>query len=62
MESLKRTKKIVTIAMCGVKLITKRSSRELKDLFSLKKTLDRLSKANRVRWYRDASKRDKDDG
>ena len=38
-------------AMCGVKLIEKRSSQELMDLLGLKETLDRLAKTNRIRWY-----------
>ena len=37
-------------AMCGVKLIEKRSGQELVDFTGIKKTLDRVAKVNGVRW------------
>ena len=48
-------------AMCGVKLMDKRNTEELMNLLGLKGTLDRLAKANGVRWYGHVLRRDGDD-
>ena len=47
-------------AMCGVKLIEKRSGRELMNLVGLDKILDRLTKANTMRWHGHVLRRDND--
>ena len=38
-------------AMYGVTLIGKRSNEELQELLGLEATLDRIVKANKIRWY-----------
>ena len=50
MVILRRTEKAMTRAMCGVKLIGKKKSRELTSLLGLKDTLDGLARASRVQW------------
>ena len=47
--------------MCGDKSTEKRSSEELMELLGLEQTLNRLAKANRVRWYRQVLRRDSGD-
>ena len=51
MENLRRTEKAMMRVMSGVKIIEKRSSQQLMSLLNLKDTLDRLARANGVRWY-----------
>ena len=51
MAILRRTERAMVRAMCGVKLMDKRSTEELMDMLGLKETVDRLAKANAVRWY-----------
>ena len=58
---LQRIEKAIIRAMRGVKLIEQRSSQEVTDLLGLEETLDRLAKANGIRWYEDAWRRDSDD-
>ena len=48
-------------AMCGIKMIEKRSNQELMSLLGLKDTLDGLARASGVRWYGHALRRDNDD-
>ena len=57
---LKRLEKRKIRAMCGTKLIEKRSSQEVMELLGLEETLDRLAKANNMQWYRHALKRESD--
>ena len=38
-------------SMCGVKLVDRKNMEELKEMLGLKETLDRMAKANGVRWY-----------
>ena len=47
-----RTEKAIISAMCGVKLIEKMRSQELKNSLGLEETLYTLAKVNRVRWHR----------
>ena len=47
--------------VCEIKLIGKRSTQELKDLVGWEETLDRLVKANGVRWYELGLRRGNDD-
>ena len=51
MAILKRTKKAIVRAMCGVKMIEKKRCQELMSLLDLTYTLDRIARASRVRWY-----------
>ena len=37
--------------MCGVKLLDRRNSEELMDMFGIKESLDRMAKASSVLWY-----------
>ena len=37
--------------MCGVKLVERRNTEELMEMLGLKKSLEKLAKASRVRWY-----------
>ena len=50
MAILRRTKKAMMRAVCGIKLIKKRSQ-ELTSLLGLKDTLDELARASGGRWY-----------
>ena len=58
---LKRFEKAMIRAMCGVKLTENKSSEELMELLGLEETLDRLAKANGMRWYGHVLRRDSDD-
>ena len=51
MTILRRTKKAMIRAMCGVKIIQKKRSQELTSLLGLKDSLDGLIRASEVRWY-----------
>ena len=46
--NLRRTEKAMMRAMCGIKMIEKRSSQELMSLLSLKNNLDGLVRASGV--------------
>ena len=48
MAILRRTEKSMIRAMCGIKMIEKRSIQELMDLLGLKDTLDRIPTASGV--------------
>ena len=48
-------------AICGVKLMDKKNTEDLMDMLGLKETVDRLAKANGVRWYGHVLRREKDD-
>ena len=47
MAILRRTER----AMCGVKLLDRRNSEELMDMFGIKESLDRMAGASSIRWY-----------
>ena len=47
-------------AMCGQKVVDKKTTEEQMDILGLKETIDRLATANRVRWYGHVLKRDDD--
>ena len=49
MAILRRTKKAMMRAMCGVKIVEKRKSQELMSLLDLKNTLNGLAMASKVR-------------
>ena len=61
MAILIRTEKAIMKAMCGVKLIKKRRSQELKSLLGLKNTLDGLARASEVQWYEHVLRRNNGD-
>ena len=60
MAILKRTEKAMMRAMCGVKMIEKRSQ-ELMSLLGLKDTFDGLARVSGVRWYGHVLRRDNSD-
>ena len=37
--------------MCGVKIMDRKNTDELMDMLELDKIMDKMAKANRVRWY-----------
>ena len=51
MAILKRTKRAMVSSIGGVKLVDRKNTEELMEMLGLKKTLDRMAKANGVRWY-----------
>ena len=51
MAILRRTKRAMIRAMCGVKLLVQRKSEELMDMLGIKESLDRMAKASNLRWY-----------
>ena len=50
-DILKRSKRSMVRAMCGIKLVDKRNTEELMDMLGLKEAADKLAKANSMRWY-----------
>ena len=60
MAILKRTEKVMVRLMCGVKLVDRKNMKELTEMLGLKETLDRMAKANGVRWYGHVIRRDDD--
>ena len=55
-----RTQRAMVRSMCGVKLVDKKKMEDLMEMLSLKETLDRMAKANGVRWYGHVIRRDDD--
>ena len=55
-----RTERAMVRAMCGTKLVDRKKMEELMKMLGLKETLDRMAKANGVRWYRHEIRRDDD--
>ena len=51
MAILRRTKKAMMRAMCGVKLIEKRRGRELSNFLGLKDILDGLARVSGAQWH-----------
>ena len=45
-------------AMCGQKVVDRKTTEEQKDMLGLKETIDRLATANGVRWYGHVLRRD----
>ena len=60
MAILRRIKRGMVRSMCGVKLVDRKNMEELREMLGLKKTLDRMAKANEVRWYGHVIRRDDD--
>ena len=55
-----KTERVTVRSMCGVKLEDRKNMEELKEILGLKKTLDRMAKANGLRWYGHVIRRDDD--
>ena len=55
-----RTERAMVRSMCGVKLVDRKNTEELMEMLGLKKTLDRVAKANVVRWYGHVIRREDD--
>ena len=51
MVILRRTERAIVRSMRGVKLVDKKNTEELMKMLGLKETLDKMAKANGVRWY-----------
>ena len=60
MAILKRTERAMVRSMCGVKLVDRKNTEDLMEMWGLKKTLDRMAMANGVRWYGHVIRRDDD--
>ena len=50
MAILRRTERAMVRSVCRVKLVDRKNTEELMEMLGLKKTLDRVAKANGVRW------------
>ena len=46
--------------MCGVKLVDRKNAEELMEMFGMKQTLDKMAKANGVRWNGHVIRREDD--
>ena len=57
---LRRTKRVMVRAMCGQKVVDKKTTDKPMDMLGLKETIDRLATANRVRWCEHVLSRDDD--
>ena len=58
MVILRRTERAMVRSMCGVKLVDRKNTEELMKMLGLKETLDKMAKANGVRWYGHVVRRD----
>ena len=55
-----RTERTMVRSMCGMKLVDRKKMEDLMEMLCLKETLDRMAKANGVRWYGQIIRRDGD--
>ena len=60
MAILRRTERAMVRSMCGVKLVDRKNMEKLMEILGLKEALDRMAKANGVRWCGLVIKRDDD--
>ena len=60
MTILKRTERAMVRSMRGVTSVDRKNMEELMEMLGLKKTLDRMAKANGVRWYEHVIRRNDD--
>ena len=51
MAILRRTERAMIRAMCCVKLLDRRHSKELMDMLGIKESLDRMARASSIQWY-----------
>ena len=56
MAILRKTDRAMVKSMCGIKLVDRKNT----EMLDLKKTLDRMAKANGVRWYGHVIRREDD--
>ena len=57
---LRRTERAKVRAMCGQKVIDRKTIEKQMDMLGLRETIDRLATANGVRWYGHVLRRDDD--
>ena len=57
---LRRTERAMVRAMCGQKVVDRKTTEEQMDMLGLKETINRLATANGVRWYGHVLRRDDD--
>ena len=57
---LSRTRRAMVRAMCGQKVVDRKTTKERMDMLGLKETIDRLATVNGVRWYGHVLRRDDD--
>ena len=57
---LRRTERAMVRAMCGQKVVYRKTTEEQMDMLGLKETIHRLATANGVRWYGHVLKRHDD--
>ena len=57
---LRRTGRAMMRAMCGQKVVDRKTTKEQMDMLGLKKTINRFATANGVRWYGHVLRRDDD--
>ena len=58
--AIMRTERAMVRLMCGVKLVDRKNTLELMEMLGLRKTLDRMAKANVLRWYGHVIRREDD--
>ena len=56
---LQRTERAMVRNMCGVKLINKKSTKDVMQMLDLNEAIDQLAKANSVCWYGNVLRKDK---
>ena len=57
---LRRTERAIVRAMCGQKVVDRKTPEEQMDILGLKETINRLARANGVRWYGHVLRKDDD--
>ena len=60
MAILRKTERAMVRSVYGVKLVDRKKMEDLMEMLGLKKTLDRMAKANVVRWYGHVIRREDD--
>ena len=60
MGNLRKTERAMVRSMCGVKSVDRKKMEDLMEMLGLKEILDRMAKANGVRWYGHVIRRDDD--
>ena len=60
MAILRRTERAMVRSMCGVKLVDRKKMEDLMEMLGLKETLNKIAKANGVRWYGHVLRREDD--
>ena len=60
MAILRSTERAMVKSMCRVKLVDRKNREDLMEILGLKETLDRMAKANGVRWYGHVIRKDDD--